>query len=250
MMTGMADETPGAGTLYLGTSGFSYDEWKGVFYPPEVKQKERLAFYASKFPSVEINYSFRRLPSEKTLTDWKAQVPEGFQFTLKASQRITHFKRLADADEEVGVFLERARLLGDRLGPILFQCPPSLKFDKGLIESFLAYLPPIARYAFEFRHASWVEARDLLAAQGVAWCVAETDEGGEVPDTALSWEPFGYLRLRDTEYSDEEIAGWAKRLKPALAAGNDVYCYFKHEDKGAGPVFAERLESMLGTKRR
>jgi uncharacterized protein YecE (DUF72 family) len=249
MMTGMTERplsSAPAGTLYLGTSGFSYDEWKGVFYPKEVKQKERLAYYASKFPSVEINYSFRRLPSEKTLTDWRSQVPEGFQFTLKASQRITHFKRLADADEEVGVFLERARLLGDRLGPILFQCPPTLKFDRGLIESFLAYLPPIARYAFEFRHASWEEARDVLAAQGVAWCVAETDENAR---SALSWEPFGYLRLRKTAYSDDDIKEWAGLIGPALDAGNDVYCYFKHEDEGASPQMAKQLESILDTAR-
>jgi uncharacterized protein YecE (DUF72 family) len=243
-MTGMADTTPAAGKLYLGTSGFSYDEWKGVFYPEEVKQKGRLAYYASKFPSVEINYSFRRLPSEKTLTDWASQVPDGFQFTLKASQRITHFKRLADADEEVGVFLERARLLGDHLGPILFQCPPNLKFDRGLIESFLAYLPPIARYAFEFRTASWEEARDVLTSQGVAWCVAETDEN---PRGASSWEPFGYLRLRKTEYSDDDIKEWAGLIGPALADGHDVYCYFKHEDEGMSPQMALRLEEMLAT---
>src|SRR5436190_2755538 len=243
MMTGMADTTSETGKLFLGTSGFSYDEWKGVFYPEEVKQKGRLAYYASQFPSVEINYSFRRLPSEKTLTEWRSQVPEGFQFTLKASQRITHFKRLADADEEVGVFLERARLLGNRLGPILFQCPPNLQFDKGLIESFLAYLPPIARYAFEFRHPSWEEARELLAAQGVAWCVAETDENAR---SALSWEPFGYLRLRKTEYSDDEVKEWAGLICPALEGGNDVYCYFKHEDEGMSPQMATRLETLLG----
>ena len=242
-MTGMADTTSETGKLFLGTSGFSYDEWKGVFYPEEVKQKGRLAYYASQFPSVEINYSFRRLPSEKTLTEWRSQVPEGFQFTLKASQRITHFKRLADADEEVGVFLERARLLGNRLGPILFQCPPNLQFDKGLIESFLAYLPPIAQYAFEFRHPSWEEARELLAAQGVAWCVAETDENAR---SALSWEPFGYLRLRKTEYSDDEVKEWAGLIGPALEGGNDVYCYFKHEDEGMSPQMAKRLETLLG----
>jgi len=231
-----------AGTLYLGTSGYSYDEWKGVFYPEDVKSKDRLRYYASRFPSVEINYSFRRLPSEKTLTDWREQVPENFRFTLKANQRITHIKRLADTDEEVGVFLERARVLGDRLGTILFQCPPSLKYDKSLIEGFLAYLPPITRYAMEFRHASWEEARPLLEEQGVAWCTAETDEG-EIGQ--LSWEPFGYLRLRETDYTDDEIKAWADRIGPALAADNDVYCYFKHEEKGVGPVYAEKLGTLL-----
>ncbi len=232
-----------SGTLHLGTSGFAYDAWKGVFYPDGTKDAGMLAYYASRFPSVEINYTFRRLPSEKTLLSWREQVPEGFAFTLKASQRITHTLRLRDADEAVGVFLERARLLGDRLGVILFQCPPSLKFDRGLIESFLAHLPPIARYAMEFRHPSWEEARSLLSDNGVAWCAAETDEkeAGEP-----SWAPFGYLRLRRVDYTDEELRAWADRIGPALSVGRDVYCYFKHEEEGAAPAFADRLRAALG----
>ncbi|MEX0832616.1 MAG: DUF72 domain-containing protein [Actinomycetota bacterium] len=231
-----------SGTLYLGTSGFAYPEWKGVFYPEGTKDREMLAYYASRFRSVEINYTFRRFPVAKTLANWRDQSQEGFQFTLKANQRITHTKRLKDADEDVGAFIETARVLGDRLGPILFQCPPNLKFDRDLIEQFLAYLPPIARYAMEFRHPSWDEARKLLADQGVAWCVAETDEkeGGEP-----AWEPFGYLRLRKLQYDDDEIKAWADRIAPALEDGRDVYCYFKHEDKGAGPIFAERLGNFI-----
>jgi uncharacterized protein YecE (DUF72 family) len=232
-----------AGRLYLGTSGFAYGEWKGPFYPADLKDREMLAFYASRFASVEVNYTFRRQPSEKTLTTWREQVPESFAFALKAHQRITHTLRLRDADESVSMFLDRARLLGDRLGPILFQCPPSLKFDRALIEAFVGYLPPTARYAMEFRHPSWEEARPILAEQSVAWCTAETDEsaGGEP-----SFEPFGFLRLRKEAYTDEEIAAWADRLRPALAEGRDVYAYFKHEDKGAGPIFAERLAELIG----
>jgi len=231
-----------AGTLYLGTSGFAYGEWKGPFYPETLKDREMLAFYSSRFRSVEINYSFRRQPSEKTLVTWKEQTPEGFAFAMKAHQRITHSLRLRDADESVAFFLDRVKLLGDRLGPILFQCPPSLRFDRALIESFVGYLPPIYRYAMEFRHSSWEEARPILAANGVAWCTAETDEtsGGEP-----SYDPFGYLRLRKETYTDEDVAAWAERIRPALADGRDVFAYFKHEDKGAGPIFAERLAELI-----
>jgi len=234
-----------AGTLYLGTSGFAYDEWKhGVFYPEGLKNREMLSYYASRFPSVEINYTFRRFPTEKSMEAWKAQTPEGFRFTLKANQRITHFKRLADVDEDVRDFLDRARLLGDRLGTILYQCPPTLQYDRGLIESFVGYLPPHPTAAMEFRHPSWVEARDLLSEQGIAWCVAETDEKDPGPDD-LSWEPFGFLRLRKTEYEDAELSAWADRIGPVLHSGNDVYCYFKHEDEGQSTKMADRLRATL-----
>jgi uncharacterized protein YecE (DUF72 family) len=233
------------GTLYLGTSGFAYPEWKhDVFYPEGLKDREMLAYYSSRFRSVEINYTFRRFPAEKTLGTWREQTPEGFRFALKANQRITHFKRLTDADEDVRDFLERARTLGDRLGPILFQCPPTLKYDRQLIEGFVGYLPPIVPTAMEFRHPSWIEARGLLREQGVAWCVAETDVKDPGPDD-LSWEPFGFLRLRKTEYTDEELRAWAERIGSAIAAGSDVYCYFKHEAEGSSPRMAERLEALL-----
>jgi uncharacterized protein YecE (DUF72 family) len=234
------------GTLYVGTSGFSYDEWKhGVFYPEGLKNREMLAYYASRFPSVEINYTFRRYPSEKSLTTWREQTPEHFRFTLKANQRITHFKRLADTDDDVRDFLAAAKVLGDRLGTVLYQCPPSLHYDRALIETFVGYLPPQPRAAMEFRHPSWREARELLLAQGVAWCVAETDEQDPGPDD-LSWEPFGFLRLRKTEYTDDELEAWADRIAPALEAGHDVYCYFKHEDEGASPKMADRLLGIVG----
>jgi uncharacterized protein YecE (DUF72 family) len=235
-----------AGTLYLGTSGFAYDEWKGPFYPNDLKQKEMLPFYATRFGSVEVNYTFRRQPAEKTLATWREATPEGFLITLKAHQRITHWLRLADADEAVGSFLERAKLLGPRLGTILFQCPPNLPFDRGLIENFLGFLPPIYRYAFEFRHPSWTQAREILADQGAAWCLAETGEKS-APDEPISAEPFAYLRLRKEDYSDDELEVWAKRIAQALDEERDVFCYFKHEEKGAGPVFAERLAAIVAT---
>ncbi len=234
-----------AGTLYLGTSGFAYDEWKGPFYPEKTKQQEMLPFYAGRFNSVEINYTFRQQPAEKTLTAWRDATPEGFTFTLKAHQRITHWLRLADADQSVSAFLDRAKVLGARLGTILFQCPPNLPYDRTLIEGFLAYLPPTFRCAFEFRHPSWSEAGPLLASQGAAWCVAETDDSAVPDDFTIPASPFSYLRLRKTQYSDEELAAWARRIGSVLAQDSDVYCYFKHEEKGAGPILAERLAGLF-----
>ena len=236
------------GNLYLGTSGFAYDEWKhGVFYPEGLKNREMLSYYASRFPSVEINYTFRRFPTVKSMETWRTETPETFRFTLKANQRITHWKRLADADQDVRDFLDLGRLLGERLGTVLYQCPPTLEYDRGLIEAFVGYLPPAPRAAMEFRHPSWTEARDLLLEQGVAWCVAETDENDPGPED-LSWEPFGFLRLRKTEYSDEELRGWVDRIRPSLEAGSDVFTYFKHEDGGASPKMAKRLEDILRSK--
>jgi uncharacterized protein YecE (DUF72 family) len=238
-----------SGRFYLGTSGFSFDGWRhGVFYPEGLKKDDMLDYYSSKLTSVEINYTFRRFPTEKTLVTWRARARDGFVFTLKANQRITHFKRLADTDEDVRDFLKLASLLGEKLGCVLFQCPPSLHYDRALIESFVGYLPPagpgVPTFAMEFRHPSWKEARDLLVSQGVAWCVAETDENDPSPDD-LSWEPAGYLRLRKTEYSDEELTGWAERIRPAIDNGATVFAYFKHEDDGASPRMAIALRDLL-----
>ena len=234
-----------SGTFYLGTSGFAYDEWRhGAFYPEGMPAGGMLAHYASVFGSVEINYSFRRLPSEKALTTWGEQTPVNFRFTLKANQRITHRRRLKDAGGELRTFVERARLLGDRLGPILFQCPPALTYDEGLLRAFAVDLPPDIAAAMEFRHPSWDAAWPLLAENGIARCVADTDEHA-VAEAALSWQPFGYLRLRRAEYSDAELAVWAARIRAALDGGADVYCYFKHEDSAAGPRMALRLRALV-----
>src|SRR5215204_3926829 len=152
------------GTLHLGTSGWSFDGWKhGVFYPEGLKNREMLHYYSTQLSSVEINYTFRRFPTEKSLTTWREQAAEGFVFTLKANQSITHSKRLRDSDDDVRDFLDRARVLGDRLGCVLCQCPPKLHYDRELIERFVGYLPPgPPAFAMEFRHASWNEAKDLL----------------------------------------------------------------------------------------
>lgn len=233
---------PVAGTFYVGTSGFAYKEWKGPFYPEQLPDAEMLRYYSGRFPAVEINYTFRRYPAPKTLATWAERTSEDFRFALKAHQRITHTKRLADADEDVSQFLERARTLGPRVGPILFQCPPSLRFDRRLIESFVGYLSPPFRYAMEFRHPSWEEARGVLAEQGVAWCLAETDEKEVTRRTA---EPFGYLRLRKEAYTDRELAGWADWIRREIEGGRDVFAFFKHEEDAVGPRHAERLVSLM-----
>ena len=232
------------GALYLGTSGFAYPEWKGSFYPSDLKDADMLGFYAERLGSVEINYTFRRFPAPKTLEGWRDRVPAGFRLALKANQRITHTRRLAGADADVSDFLDRARTLGDRLGPILFQCPPTLAFDRGTLESFLAYLPPTFRYAMEFRHPSWEEARPVLAEHGVAWCFAETDDTPDDAEPVLS-TPFAYLRLRKEEYGEDDLSQWAARIRDHLAAGSDVYAYFKHEEGAAAPHYAERLGTLI-----
>lgn len=228
-------------TLYAGTSGFAYAGWKGPFYPPDLAAARMLGYYAGQLPSVEINYTFRRLPSEAVLERWRAQTPEGFRLTLKASQRITHFKRLVDARAEVDEFVRRALALGDRLGVVLFQLPPTLSYDREVLERFLAALPSTVRFAVEFRHHSWAdpEVAALLGTHGVAVCAADTDEQPltAIPVTA----PHVYLRLRRLEYSPGELAMWAQRVRGVLEHGRDLYCYFKHEDGGVGPAYARAL---------
>jgi uncharacterized protein YecE (DUF72 family) len=203
-----------------------------------------LAHYSRVLPSVEINYTFRHQPGEAVLASWRAQAAEGFRLSLKAHQRITHRKRLRDVQEEVEELLRRARLLGDRLGAILFQLPPTLAFDPVVAEGFLTGLPPVAAYAVEPRHPSWVEAAPLLAGHGVALCLADTDARplGEIPVTAA----HAYLRLRRDAYSEEDLAGWAARIRDVLAGGRDVYCYVKHGGGSAAPAYALALREAVG----
>jgi len=229
-------------TLRVGTSGFAYDAWKGPFYPPTLRDLDLLPYYASRFTTVELNVTFRGTPTERAVANWRARTPEGFVFAVKAHARITHGARLAAPAEAQTEFLERVRGLGEKLGPILFQTPPTFGYDRGRLEAFLDSLPPDRRYAMEFRHPSWNAARPLLAERGVAWCVADTDE---VPADAIPDGPFAYLRLRKTAYDDEGLAAWADRIGRALAAGQDVFAYLKHEEEGTGPRSAARLAELV-----
>jgi uncharacterized protein YecE (DUF72 family) len=233
------------GTLSVGTSGFAFPEWRGAFYPQDLKDRQMLGFYATRLATVEINYTFRRVPTEKTLQGWLDATPDTFTFALKANQRITHFARLGDTNAATE-FVRLAGTLGERLGPILIQCPPNFCLDVERLEAFLDGIPQGPRYAFEFRHPSWTDAKALLADRGAAWVVTETDEAAYQGDD-MGGRRFAYLRLRRTAYQDDQIGAWAARIDRARTAGTDVFCYFKHEDGAAGPRFAKRLLEMAGT---
>lgn len=230
--------------LHVGTSGYAYKEWLGKFYPEKFSSKKMLEFYSQRFQTVEINYTFYHMPTAKTTEAWIPQTPEGFLFTLKGSKNITHIKRLRNAEELVSVFLAGAAPLANagRLGVMLWQLPPQMKVDLPLLDEFLAALPkgPALRFAMEFRHVSWFAEGTylLLKKYNSALVVAETDEG-RVPDEVTG--PFCYYRLRKTDYSDDELHAWREHFERLVAAGHDVFVYFKHEELGAGPVFAERL---------
>jgi len=235
------------GKLFVGTSGFAYKEWKPEFYPADIKPADMLSFYSRRFNSVEINNTFYRMPTEKVLAQWAEQTPEDFSFTLKAPQRITHFARLKNTDENLDFFLRTARALDPGLGCILFQCPPTLHYDMDLLDSFLALLPgqPF-RFAMEFRHDSWEAAKGQLADNNVAWCVADTDEK-KAPLVQTS-ESFVYLRLRGLNYSEEDIQAWAGETRGVLDNGADAYVYFKHEDDPSGVRYGLRFRDLVETE--
>ncbi len=225
--------------LYAGTSGYSYSEWKGSFYPPKLPAAKMLAFYAERLPAVEINNSFYRLPKTELLKSWAAQVPTHFRFAIKASRRITHIKRLQDAAEETDYLLRTAQVLGDRLGVILLQLPPYLRKDLPRLERFVQLLPEGTPAAFEFRDRSWLDTEVLacLRARALALCIADTDDG---PTSSIaSTANWGYVRLRRAEYSDAELTAWLHRLQGQ--GWEHAYVFFKHEAAGVGPRLAARL---------
>jgi len=234
------------GDFYLGTSGFAYPEWKGDFYPADIRPDAMLGFYAGRFSSVEINYTFQRTLSEKTLARWISDTPEDFAFSLKAHRQITHNLRLRpEAAEPLAEFFASVAPLGHRTGVVLFQCPPNYKEDLVRLREFLALLPEGRRCAFEFRHESCRSDATLeaLAERGVSWCVADADDY-DAPFVRTA-PGFVYLRLRKTVYEDEALARWAKDIEEALADGSDVYCYLKHEDEGRGVHFARALGELI-----
>jgi uncharacterized protein YecE (DUF72 family) len=228
----------GTSTLLVGTSGFSYKEWLGHFYPDQLPANEMLRYYAGQFSTVEINNTFYRMPAESMLAQWSQQVPEHFAFTLKAPRRITHDQRLRESEANVAEFLRRAEGLGSRLGALLFQLPPFLKKDLPRLRDFLALLPSGKEIAFEFRNASWHddEVYDALRSRGAILCVTDTDEG-DTPFVATS--TCGYVRLRRTHYDGPELDAWAKQI--AAKGLPKTYVYFMHEDEALGTRFARRL---------
>ncbi len=230
--------------VLAGTSGFSYKEWKGSFYPEDLPASRMLAYYAERLPAVEINNTFYRMPKPALLEGWSAEVPDSFRFVLKASQRITHFKRLREAGEDVAYFFGVAAVLHDRLGPALFQLPPNLKKDLPRLEAFLETLPPDRRCAFEFRHASWFEddVFETLRRKGAALCIAEDEEFATPLVPTADW---GYLRLRRQDYDDAAVAAWAGKVRGQ--AWSEAYVFFKHEDAGSGPRLAAQFLDLLRT---
>lgn len=232
--------------LFAGTSGFAYPSWKPRFYPASVPSKKFLEYYSRRLNSVEINYTFRRLPAASTLENWVNSTPTGFLFALKANMRITHILKLKNASEATESFLRAIDPLrtARRLGPILFQLPPQFLCDLRVLADFLPVLPNDLRYAFEFRHASWLnnEVYALLRMHNVSLCVAES-ERLEVPE--ITTADFVYFRLRKPEYTAEDRQVIAARAKELVAQGRDLYVFFKHEDTPEGALYAEELLARL-----
>ena len=233
--------------LFAGTSGFAYPLWKPDFYPKNVPQKKFLEHYAARLNAVEINYTFRRLPSPSTLENWAASTPAGFLFALKAHQRITHIRRLKDAGEATEVFLKVIDPLraARKLGPVLFQLPPQLKADPARLAGFLDLLPRDLRFAFEFRHASWLndDVYRLLEARNACLCLAESEKL-EVPQVITA--DFVYFRLRKPGYTPADLAAIGDKCSELLGAGKDLFVFFKHEETPEGALYAEGLLRELG----
>jgi uncharacterized protein YecE (DUF72 family) len=229
--------------VWVGTSGYSYKEWKGSFYPEDLPASKMLSYYSERLPSVEINNTFYRLPRASVLEGWAEQVPDGFRFVLKASRRITHFKRLKGAEEETDYLVRTASVLADRAGVLLYQLPPNFKRDTERLAAFIDQLPNPGRSVFEFRHESWFEEEvyELLRAGNCALCIAQTDELPDPPSVATA--DWAYLRLRKTEYGADEVEDWAKRLRDG--PWDEAYVFFKHEDGGTGPRLASQFLALL-----
>jgi uncharacterized protein YecE (DUF72 family) len=226
--------------IWVGTSGYNYPEWKGRFYPEKLSAAKMLPYYAERFDTVEINYTFYRMPNEKILAGWSAQTPAGFRLTLKAPKRITHDARLRDCQEALNRFVDVAGTLGPKLGAILFQLPPYFKKDLEVLDGFLDLLPKDLCATFEFRHASWQdpEVYARLKSRNLALCIADSEKASTPLELTAD---YAYFRLRDEGYTPADIAGWAKAIREKTAGCREVFVYFKHEEKGIGPEFAQLL---------
>ena len=231
--------------LWVGTSGYSYKPWVGKFYPERLAAKEMLRFYATRLPAVEINNTFYRLPKESVLQSWAEQVPDGFRFVLKASQRITHMKRLKEAGAEVEYLFRLARVMGPKAGAILFQLPPNLRKDIERLKNFLALLPNDIAVAFEFRHPSWSdeEVFAALRERNCALCFAETEESENA--NLISTATWGYVRLRRSDYGHADLVNWRERIRSQ--GWDHAYVFFKHEDDGIGPKLAAEFLELAST---
>jgi uncharacterized protein YecE (DUF72 family) len=231
--------------FWVGTSGYNYPEWKGSFYPEKLPAAKMLPYYAERFRSVEINYTFYRTPNERILAGWDRETPAGFRLTLKAPKRITHIAKLKDCGELLQYFLKTSATLGPKLGAILFQLPPYFRKDLTVLDEFLGGVTAGTCAAFEFRHASWMDAEVFarLRARNLALCVADSEKFSTPLEITAS---YGYFRLRDEGYTAADLTRWARTIRDSAAACSDVFVYFKHEEAGKGPEFARLLLEALG----
>lgn len=229
---------------WIGTSGFQYPEWKGTFYPEDLPATKMLPFYAERLSTTEINYTFRRIPSPKTIENWSALTPQGFRFALKAPQKITHFAKLSGCDDTLTYFYKVVSALGERLGPVLFQLPPFFKKDIVLLSDFLRCFPSGMRAAFEFRHVSWMddEVFSALKARNVALCIADSEK---LSTPFVQTATFGYLRLRREDYTSADVQTWTQKVISNDNTWSDVFVYFKHEESGVGPKLASEMVRLL-----
>ena len=232
--------------MWVGTSGYNYPEWKGTFYPETLSAAKMLPYYAERFSTVEINYTFYRSPTEKILHGWDSATPDHFRLTLKAPKRITHDARLKDCGDDVRRFIETAATLGPKLGVLLFQLPPNLKKDAARFDAFVEAFPAGVRAAFEFRHTSWFdeEIYARLRARNLALCVADSEK---LSTPVVMTADYGYFRLRDEGYTPADIERWAGVVGEQAQGCADTFVYFKHEESGKGPEFARRLLDALSS---
>lgn len=235
---------PPVQTIHVGTSGYNYPEWKGSFYPESLPAARMLGYYAERLPTVEINYTFYRMPTEKVVAGWVAGTPDGFTFALKAPRRITHDARLRDCADALARFCAVAAGLGPKQAPLLFQLPPNLKKDLDRLDQFLGLLPAGQRAAFEFRHPSWLD-EDVFASlrrRNLALCVADSER---LATPVVVTADYAYFRLRDQGYTREDVAAWAATIRRESAGCAEAFVYFKHEEEGKGPEFAAWLIGQL-----
>ena len=232
--------------VYIGTSGYAYKEWKGRFYPEKISPKEMLRFYSGRLKTVEINNTFYRMPKESVLTSWAGQVPDGFVFAVKAPQVITHLKRLTNVLDETDYLFRTLSVLDRKLGPVLFQFPKSFRKDRPALKDFLALIPGDRACAFEFRSPSWLddEILGLLREKGASLCIADAD--GNTAHEIIRTAPWGYLRLRRSDYTDADLSQWMERI---LAQDWErAFVFFKHEDDAGGAEMAMRFNELIDSE--
>jgi len=228
--------------ILVGTSGYQYPEWRGTFYPEKFSTDKMLAYYAERFPTVEINYTFYRMPTEKLLAGWAAGTPDRFTFTLKAPRRITHDAKLQHCEDPLQAFCRTARTLGPKLATLLFQLPPNFRKDVDVLRQFVECLPDGTRAAFEFRHASWFDPAvyDVLRGRNLALCIADSEKMSTPIEMTAD---YAYFRLRDEGFQQPDLERWARTVRELPVA--DAFVYFKHEEQGLGPDFARRFAAAV-----